>query len=180
MSEFGGLLKYEKTRHALYWQKNKINVLLYSKCKLPAGVKVSAMWRLELIWKYWYKCAHQYSNYFYYYCYYFTYPVCFVNQVTVVSCQFTFLYIVIIITMTFWRDFSYRKEPTVSLNCNFFWITFLSQCNAQTIQAAFPGESEHAQYVATQLFVLTVCSVSVFPHHRLWGLLYYDRWLWDL
>ena len=27
--------------------------------------KLSVLWRFELIWKYWDKCAHQYSNYHY-------------------------------------------------------------------------------------------------------------------
>ena len=29
-------------------------------------------------------------------------------------------------------------------------------------------------------FCFPVCSVFVFPYHRLWGLLFYDRWIWDL
>ena len=49
-------------------------------------------------------------------------------------------------------------------------ITFLcQQCNAREMPAAFHGESEQPQYGATQLFFFffLVCSVFVFPYHRL-------------
>ena len=57
---------------------------------------------------------------------------------------------------------------------------FLSQCNAREIRAAFHEESEQPQYAATQPLFSPVCSVFVFPYHRLSGLLFYDRWIRDL
>ena len=61
--------------------------------------------------------------------------------------------------------------------------TFLSQCNALEIQAAFPRESEQPQYAVLPIFfffVFLVCNVYAFPHHLLRGLHFYDRWIWGI
>ena len=76
-----------------------------------------------------------------------------------------------------------RLRPRFGTCCCCCFLFFFYFVFSTEILVAFPKESQLQWSRATQPWSITTLVYAVFfvwPNHRLWGLLFYDRWIWDL